>query len=311
MKNNHKKHRGFTLLEMVIGITLLAMLIIPAYSIIISTMDSNKQAKVKQFAALQGQEIFEKIQSEKIEPRIDEEGNITGISKIGTLVIPEGKNEATQTVDQIYKVTVKVVKNEDITLAKEITAGITTNDLKVDLSGTTASNSTSIQVKSDNNNDKDDGKLNIHNLDTTLKLVINTMTKGNQKIVVVKDSGNNDILTYPVTVTDENKSNQIKLVLNFDGYEVVSNTDSTKLKTVEVSVYNQDDNRLNLFLQKSTNLDVQVDTKLGDVRVYDNRSLNPSKLGELYNINITVTKEEDGKEIEIFSGKSSQNININ
>lgn len=309
MKSKCKKHSGFTLLEMVISITLLAMVIIPIYSIIRSSMDSNKQAKVKQTAALQGQEIFEKIQSEKIEPRLDEYGNITGISKIGTLVISEGTNKGTQEIGE-YKATVIVTKNPDITLDKEITAGITTNDLKVDLSGT--KDSTSIQVKSDNDIDTDDGNLNVPSLDTTLKLVINTKTTGNQKVVVIKDSNNNDILTYPsLPLADENKDNQIKLVLNFDGYKLVSNTDVNKLKTVEVSVYNQDDNRLNLFLQKSTNLDVQVDTKLGDVRVYDNRSLNPSKLGELYDINITVTKEEYGKDIEIFSGKSSQNINAN
>lgn len=313
MKNKYKKHGGFTLIEMIISFALFAIVMTPIYSMIISTMNHNKSGEVKQTASLQGQEIFEKIKSEDIVPVKDGNGNMIGI-KIGGKVIQTSTNQVKQDLGNGYAATVKILKNSSINLDKTVTS-IATSNFNVDLSSSNTSTTINVEV----NNEKN-GVLNYTALDDVVELVINTKTDGNKKLIVIKDKNNNVIKdnngkelspTYQLDVSDTEKNNQIKLIIDFDGYKVLSTTDRTKLRNVKVSVYNQDDVPLNICLQKQIDLNVIVDTKIGNVRVFDNRASNDFKLGELYNIDVGVTQTINGETKTIFTGKTSQNMNVN
>lgn len=302
MKKKSKKHSGFTLVEMIISFALFAILMTPIYSMIISTMNHNKNGEIKQTASLQGQEIFEEIKNEDIVPVEDNSGNITGI-KIGDTVISTSSNEVTQDFENGYKAKVKIQKNNSITLDKIVTS-IATNNFNVALDGA----SSPVSIKSNNNSEE----LSYDNSDDVLKFVIIAKTEANSKLIEIRDEDNNPILQDGLyNLSDDKKGNQIKLILNFDKYKVLSKTDPTKLRSIKVNVYNQEDLPLNICLQKSIDLDVNIDTILGNVRVYDNRSNNSFKLGELYDIDVEVTQTINGETKTVFTGKTSQNINTN
>ena len=313
MKRESKKHNGFTLVEMIISFALFAILMTPIYSMIISTMNHNKSGEIKQTASLQGQEVFEEIKSKPIVQVKDVDGNITGI-KIGDDLIPTSTNKIKKDLGDGYSAIVTVTKNNSINLNKTVTS-IETSNFNVNLSGPTTPTTLTVGLNSGR-----EGILHYTNSEDVLNLVINTKTDGNKKLIVIKDKDNNVIKdknsnellpTSELEVSDEEKDNQIKLTLNFDNYKVSKETDPTKLRSVKVSVYNQDDIPLNICLQKSMDLDVNIDTVLGNVRVYDNRTSSSNKLGELYDIDVVVTQTENGETKTIFTGKTSQNINVN
>ncbi|MBN7574173.1 hypothetical protein C1H57_00040 [Clostridium sp. 2-1] len=317
MREKPKKHGGFTLVEMIISFALLAILMTPIYSMIISTMNHNKSGEIKQTASLQGQEIFEEIKSQSISPVMDGSGNTTGI-KIGGTVIPtsinpeSGKREAVKDIGNGYKAKVTITKNNSINLDKTVTS-IATSNFSVNLSGPTTLGTLTVGLNSGK-----EGILHYTDSEDVLNLVVNTKTEGNKKLIVIKDKDNNVIkdkdgneLSSELEVSDEEKDNQIKLTLNFDNYKVSRETDPAKLRSVRVSVYNQDDVPLNICLQKSMDLDVSVDTKMGNVRTFDNRTSSSNRLGELYDIDVVITQTTNGETKVIFTGKTSQNININ
>ncbi|MFL0164261.1 type IV pilus modification PilV family protein [Candidatus Clostridium helianthi] len=316
MREKSKKHGGFTLVEMIISFALLAILMTPIYSMIISTMNHNKSGEIKQTASLKGQELFEEIKNEDIYPVIDG-GNITGI-KIGDTVSPtsinpeSGKREVTKDIGNGYEAKVSITKNNSINLDKTVTS-IATSDFSVNLSGPTTLGTLTVGLNSEK-----EGILHYTDSEDVLNLVVNTKTEGNKKLIVIKDRDNNVIkdkdgneLSGELEVSDEEKDNQIKLTLNFDDYKVSRETDPTKLRSFKVSVYNQDDVPLNICLQKSMDLDVSVDTKMGNVRTFDNRTSSSNRLGELYDIDVVITQTTNGETKVIFTGKTSQNININ
>lgn len=299
MKNQYKKHNGFTLVEMIISMALFAILMTPIYSMVISSMSHNKNGAVKQTAALHGQEIIEEIKSGDIITTKDADGNIIGISKIGDIPISPSTNKGD--LGEGYEATVTITKNPSITLHKKSTPEeealeIKTSNFNINLiSG--ANNTT--DIKSDNNN----GKLNYLDSEDTLRFVIIAKTEENNKLIEIRDKNNNIVLQDGwYNLADADKSNQIKVVVNFGKYKIIN-------KNVKISVFNQDNIPLNICLQKSMDLYVKIDTKLGNVRVYDNRSEDgvSSKLGELYDLEVKVTNQKE----EIFTEKISQNINVN
>ncbi|GEA29219.1 type IV pilus modification PilV family protein [Clostridium diolis] len=302
MKIKLKKHRGFTLIEMIISLALFAILMTPIYSMVILTMKQNNDGGTKQTASLKGQELFEKIKSGDIVPVEDNSGNITAI-KIGDKVIQVTSNKIIDDLGDGYKAKIEIQKNSSVNLNKETTT-IRTNNFNISLSG----NNNPVKIKSDNEN----GELNYNNSDDTLELVINTKTGVNSKLLDIKDKYNNIILQDGCfNLNDTDNGSPIKLILNFDEYKVLNASNSNKLKNVDITVYNQDSMPLNLCLQKSNDLNVNIDAKLGNVRVYDNRTKSDSKLGGLYDIDIVVTQTIEGETKTIFTSRTSQNINQN
>lgn len=108
---------------------------------------------------------------------------------------------------------------------------------------------------------------------------------------------------------DDTKTNQLYLSINFDDYKKQVNEN---LET-EVNIYDYDqetaDSITNINVEKARDLDVDVNTKKGEVNIYNNRTESDkvAKLGTLYDIKVDL-KTKDGE--DLFTGYSNQNINI-
>lgn len=308
MKSYSKKHDGFTLIEMIISIALFAILMTPVYSIIISTMNKNKDGGIKQTASLHGQEIFEEIKSGSIVT--DTNGNITSI---GDITISSSTGTGTKTFDENhdnnyddgdYEAKVTVKKNTSITLDKNLVEENTNTDIKpYEFSmSLTGSSDADLKVNDNTLNDVDSN---------TLNLVITTSESDNKKVLTIKDGNNNEVLTSTLSI-DEKLDKQIRLTINFSQYKIKDSSNDGNYKKVKIVVYNQDSIPLNICLEKSTDLNVTVDNKLGEVKVYDNRAEDSeaSNSGELYDINVEITQKQGNETKTIFTGKTSQNISV-
>ncbi|MDS0525686.1 prepilin-type N-terminal cleavage/methylation domain-containing protein [Clostridium sp. SHJSY1] len=307
MKNKYKKYGGYTLVEMIISIAILGMIMTPIYTMLIVSQKSNKDGSTKQTVALKGQEIFEEIKSEDIEQTTDSEGKINGI-KIWGIEIPSPASEGEKEISgDGYKVKVKITKNTSINLEENTSQEAGSKVETVNFNGIFSGTESPITVKLNGIQNY----MSYSSQDDVLKLVVNSKTIENKKIVEVKDRLNNSIITSYELVEDSKKDDQINLILNFEQYKVKKINDENSLRPVEVNVYNQDSIPLNISLQKSTSLDVNVNTKIGNVRVFDNRSGDPAETSEWYDIKVEAIEPINGEEKVIFTEQTSQKIKVN
>lgn len=288
------------MVEIIISIALFTIMMTAIYSMIISTMNNNKKAAIKQTAALHGQEIFEEIKSGNAIAVKNADGNIIGISKIGNIAISSttGKKTFDDDNDGIddYEATVTITKNSSIIIDKSV------NPYKCDIS---------LSGDSKDNLKVNDKPMPLKVLPSDyLTLVVNSNISDDKKnnILIIKDENNKEVLTSELLI-DSKKDNKINLTINFSQYKLKNSPDDGKYKKVKVIVYNQNDIPLNISLEELGDLDVELDNKLG--KVYDDRTNSGmSKPGELYDIKVEVTEKSD-KTKTVFYGESSQNINVN
>ena len=288
------------MVEIIISIALFTIMMTAIYSMIISTMNNNKKAAIKQTAALHGQEIFEEIKSGNAIAVKNADGNIIGISKIGDIAISSttGKKTFDDDNDGIddYEATVTITKNSSIIIDKSV------NPYKCDIS---------LSGDSKDNLKVNDKPMPLKVLPSDyLTLVVNSNISDDKKnnILIIKDENNKEVLTSELLI-DSKKDNKINLTINFSQYKLKNSPDDGKYKKVKVIVYNQNDIPLNISLEELGDLDVELDNKLG--KVYDDRTNSGmSKPGELYDIKVEVTEKSD-KTKTVFYGESSQNINVN
>jgi prepilin-type N-terminal cleavage/methylation domain-containing protein len=306
MKKRSRSRKGFSLVEMVISLAILGMIMTPIYTMLIMSKKNNIQGETKQTAALYGQEVFEEIKSEDIEEIKDSAGNTTELN-IGDIKISPITNEGSKDFGNGYKAKVTLEKNP-IDFEKKTTSDNSIADIEtVNFTSAFDGEGNPIKIKLGNGHEE---PIRYLSTDEVLKVAINAKTIENKKIVEIKDMINS--YPYEIEVNEQKKNNQINLTLNFDDYKVRStDADSTKLRGVQLSVYNQDNIPLNICLQKSADLEVDVDTKLGNVRIYDNRSDSSSKAGQLYNVNVEVIQTINNEDKIIFTGQTSQNIKVN
>lgn len=300
MKNYYKRHDGFTLVEIIISIALFTIMMTAIYSMIISTMNNNKKAAIKQTAGLHGQEVFEEIKSGNAVAVKDVNNNIIGISKIGDIDISSnsGKKNFDDDNDGIgdYEATVTITKNSSIVIDKDV------NPYKCDIS---------LSGDSKDNLKVNNKPMPLEYLPSDcLKLIVNLNISDDKKknILIIKDENNKEVLTTELLI-DPKKDNKINLTIKFSQYKLKNSPDDGKYKKVKVIVNNQNDIPLYVSIAESGDLDVVIDKKLGQVS--DNRiNVGMSKPGELYDINVDVTEKSDKTKV-VFSGKASQNINVN
>lgn len=296
MKRHCKKHSGFTLVEVIISIALFAILMTPIYSVIISVMNNNKYGQEKQTGSLYGQEIFEEVKNGDIVPVKDKDGGDIDISSKKSDLDISG-NKGTKQFGNGYEAAVTISKNTSINLNKNSNnTGIEPHEFKISLTGDNESN---LKVNDEPLNDVSSDVLN---------LVIST----SDNKIVINDGDNNEVLTVPMNIkADNEKDKPIMLTIDFSEYKLKNNINDENYKNVKISVYNQCDFPLNICLLKSTDFDVSVESKIGDVKVYDNRAADgsTSNPGQLYDINVEVTYKQGNEIKTVFTSKATQNIN--
>ena len=324
MKNNSKRRSGFTLIEVIISMALIAILSIGAYNSYLMIIKITKGGEVKQSAALAGKKTLEVIKS------------IDDFTKSGKDILLSLDNN-----DVMLKYGSDEYKATEIKLDKDFQVCSDQSNTNADYAYIQSISLTPIKADGQNINiDKNDDTQSSSNTNvleyelsierngsdyllrdkknnktsplTSLSDRVSIYLDSNnlEKKITIKDSDGNRLLDTPIelgeVLNDESKKNEIRLNINFSKYS------GANLKDVKIYVYNKNEEKnciTNIYLQKSQNLNVDVKVNEGKAYIYNNRAEDPSyKIGDLYDIKTEIKNKDDET---LFTGYSNQNININ
>ncbi|NRY59956.1 type II secretion system protein [Clostridium beijerinckii] len=324
MGRNCIKKKGFTLLEVIISMTIISILSVGIYTGYMIMIRETKDGQAKQEAALEGKKVAEALEAADFKIGGD---SIT----VGNMIF--NKNQATYVryLNKDYKDTeddrTLVTKDtaryiESVTFSSAVAKTATTSDA-VTLNTNTGLNSKANKIyisrekdlqdykdyisywkydESKNYNPQtDDKKKNISLLDSSemqLSMYLTRIDSSNENINVIDYTGKNLI--------KEQRKISDNIVINFSNYK---NADGTlpSNENIEINVYNETSSAANIYLEKQMNLNVDLEKRKGEVNLYNNRAENVSQddMGTLYNIEISIT---DNKSDNLFTGYYKKNI---
>lgn len=332
MGNNSKKHEGFTLLEVIISIALIAIISVGVYHGYLLLIRQTKEGQVKQIAALEGKQVIEEIKA-----TIDSNDFTVGQNnlKVGNINFMNSNGSFIRYLDENYKdVDASAYKYiEKITLYKtKVRIGNTNNiDFKpagglgvgelvsnagtLDYKISIKKNDSGIEIERNHNDDSDINDVGTNpvtiSLDAEENLSLFVLasfdSSKNQKEIDIKDINGNIILKRIFQhIQNIDVKKQMKFTVNLED-DTLQNNSNGNLSNIQIDVYNKDSESLNVFLEKSSDLDVEVENHQGQVNIYDNGSEEKTKIGDLYDIRVEVD-DRDGN--NLFTGYSNENIDV-
>jgi len=287
MKNNKvKAKKGMTLIEVIISVALLAILIIPLSSLVMSSLKNNINAEDMQKASYIGQKVLEELKAYD-EIKLDEShkdfelldgGKIIQISDgefLGSFdrTIYGGTSEAAGKNEDIYRVEVKIEKDENFQYEN-------INNLDKNNNASFRMNFTKNNMINDIYNISD--KLIMEIDKDSNSLVVYNESNSNNKLTINKISTNNNIVLY----IEENFSKDVNI-------EFKNKTE----KTVEI----------HMIKEKNNSSKIKIYSNSGDVILYEENAEEENKIGDMYNYTVIV---KDKKNNTLFQGSSSNNVNI-
>lgn len=320
MKNNSRKRGGFTLLEVMISMAIIAIISISVYNAYLLIIRQTKEGEVKQMAAVVGKESIEGIKSVKVfNGTLSLEDKDIGLNKIEdtyTTIVHLDKDfklcQNQSSTDYIYlqEITLTPTKdsnNDKINIDKNIesnnssTKNILEDHLYLSKQGST------LYIKDTDNTDSP-----IINQTSELGIYIYLKTKDNEKFITVKDYKGNTVLEEKslgsVFDKSSNKENKVNLYFDFSSYTNAS------LKNIKIYISNKDEEEnteTNIYLQKSSDLNINVNFNEGQGYIYNNQSGDSNKIGTLYDIKVRIWKKGDEDKEPLFTGYSNQNMIVN
>lgn len=318
MKKYLKKKSGFTLIEVVISIAIIAIVSVGIYNGYLILIRQTKSAEVKQTASLEGKNVLEEIRS-TIED--DKFKVVDGNLNVGKIIYKDVGGIYTRYLDGNYhEIERSLAKyTETIKLDETRTIGSTTSGQVsyIVLDKDKTENSLDINykvyiVQEEVNNivrDYIKDEYNEENLENGLeKLIVyvyfyENLDLKDEKIIKIKSFDGTELLSETKTLQDENLS-KINLYINFNEYKPIENS---PLRDVEVNVFNEISDVPNIYIEKDNSLNVFINPCKGEVNIYDNRAENiqKAKIGTLYDINVEIMNEDEDV---LFRGNSKQNI---
>lgn len=334
MKNNSKKHEGFTLIEVVISIAILAIISIAIYDGFVIITKQIKAGQVKQSVTLEGKNIIEKMKSTdfvvpsvttdaaiKIDDKIElqkeenEDGDIfyTRYLKEDFSVCPK---EVSKYVEKLTLTPTKVKLNdEQITDELKNTNNI---NYKVYIGREPNSSGSGVEdyIKEQIRDitpkilESDSNKIAMYVYFET------SPSSTNDRTITIKDSKGTTLLESTETLIDTTSSNpsKLNLCMNFNYYKKI---DNSNLKDIEIYVYNRTGSVANIYLEKDGTVTANVTVCKGEINTYDNRSEDSAEenMGTLYDIKLEISdylKYKNGEIHEdkdnLFTGYSKKNI---
>lgn len=326
MDGNCIRKRGFTLLEVIISMTIISIVSVGIYTGYMIMIRETKDGQVKQAAALQGKKVAETLESADftIGGSSITVGNMTFNKNEAAYVRYLNKNYK-DTEDDGSKVTEHTAKYiESVTFSRAVATTVTTSDavtlntnngLNLEINKIYISRSKDSQDykdyisywtydKSKNYNPQTDEKseislLNDSNMELSMYLTRITGDSSHENVSILDYTGKKLIITT--------KNINENLVINFSNYK---NADGTlpSNENIEINVYNQTSTAANIYLEKQMDLNVEVEKLKGEVNLYNNRAENASQddMGTLYDIKISITGNTPNN--ELFTGYYKKNI---
>lgn len=278
MKIIRCKKKGMTLIEAIISVALLSVLIIPISGLVMTSINTNKRAEIKQEATYIGQKLLEemKVYDEIILEVTKEFQLLNGqkITKVG-----ESDNFVGKFIVDKYDVELSLNKDNQFVYDNNIVSNeINTNEMDV-----------VVEFVSNNTI-----KYNNVNYVISDKLTIRTPNNDTDELEVINGDGT---VIFKVTKASERK-NKILFVINNDFKG-----------DVNIDFHNERDEEVSIYVKKNSAVtgNLNINAFRGKIRIYNNiNNEDKNKIGNLYNINVVVKNKGN----ELFKGEVLQNILI-
>jgi len=330
LKSNSKKHKGFSLIEVVVSIGILSVVSIAIYSGCMIISKQTKAAQIKQTAALEGKKIVEEMKATSFAVPSASSPSLT----IGKIELQkEDDNIYTRYLDEDYtKCNKDVSKYEEkvtITPAKahntvQTTTGesveLSTNDLsyhnklyisKINVSETNSEDYMGYWEDAANSEytlEKDTSKVLIPSNSTSqiqMSIYFTTATTTGYQNIEIKDYAGQKLLSITKSSTDDKD-----LYINFSNY-LDSNGLVPTNENIELDIYNKTTTDIpKIYIEKSKDLNVDVEARKGAINIYDNRAEDAAdeNVGTLYDITLEINEHTNGSFKNLFTGYYKKNI---
>lgn len=330
MKNNKGKKEGFTLLEVIISMAIIAIMSVGIYNGYMIIIKQTKAGQVKQSAALEGKRVTEEIQAAiennsftfsnseiKIGDRVIQKESEDSAG-VYTTYLDEKYNDKDENDNYITKATAKYTEKITLTQTNKDTGGISFNDnsnlnsddtnYKINISKTKQSDNQPVKdyiydaIINMNGEEKD--KSDKKELESQDKIILFMYLEkyGNSRTINIKNYKgdnvfeNNRVLSF--------HTGKLNIYINFNSYKEI---DNSELKDVQINVYNNTKTDVpNIYVEKSNGLNADVEIFKGQMNLYNNRAEDKeeAKIGNLYDIKVEIMKDKD----ILFTGYSKKNI---
>ena len=306
-----KSNKGFSLLEVLVSVTLIGIMIIPITNMVTTSIKTNKKSETKQYATLLGQEILEQL--DLLEDGAKYQDNI----KQSLITFPSGDLLKGNNLgyDNLYYSLEKKVEGNTylIEVALDKNESIDYNYVEID----------------DENQDNSqispeivlDFKKTSLDLNDPIQVVYNSKTYNIKPII---DSNNIAKIELKVMKDEDNSIKSIQLNeteidiqgSNFNNKLMLNLTKECRFKSengLNIDVYNNINSKLELYIKRSYKCDERVYTtnKQGALKVINNlrdeEEMKTNKIHNFYNIQVKVSK--DGN--ELFKSYANRNLKIN
>lgn len=306
-----KSNKGFSLLEVLVSVTLIGIMIIPITNMVTTSIKTNKKSETKQYATLLGQEILEQL--DLLEDGAKYQDNI----KQSLITLPSGdllKGNNLGYDNLYYSLEKKVEANTyliEVTLDKNESIDYNYGEIDGD-------DQDNLQISPEV---VLDFKKTSSDINGPIQVVYNSKTYNVKPII---DSNNTVKIDLKVMKDEDNLIKSIQLneteidiqESNFNNKLMLNLTKEYTFKSengLNIDVYNNINPKLELYIKRSYKCDERVYTtnKQGVLKVINNlrdeEEMKTNKIHNFYNIQVKVSK--DGN--ELFKSYANRNLKIN
>jgi len=307
MKKKYMKKNGFTLLEVIISISIIGIMSVGIYSGYMIMIRQTKDGQVKQEMALEGKKIVEALQGTNFTISdssftvgnmvFEKDATVTEFKRFLNDKYKD-KDENGQTISEaaapyIEKITFTPTKAASDTVSLNTNSSVNSGVKKIYISRSDSKDYLlyAILYETLNNNKKE---IPLFNNDNKNKMELSiyltpTTDVSLEYIQILNYKGQNlldDNTTKPVA---EN------LVINFSNYN--ENGTLPSGEDIEINMYNKTSNAANVYLEKDATLDVDMEARKGEMNIHNNHAENNTdyNIGSLYNIQVQITKKESNE----------------
>lgn len=308
MKNNSKRRGGFTLIEVIISMALIAILSMGVYSSYLMIIKITKGGEVKQISALIGKQISEEIKSvaQNKDINISEKNGVT-ILELTDQIHFNKVNKFDKYGNKIEIYETNAYFNEDGSIVNNNYKYKATIEL---IQKKTQSGQDVVinEVINDTNADKYIDKYNIYLIKESGKAKVVNSKPNNSYNIEEDTTVNINIKNNGTLIASNIKTTSNDLDYTFGKDKIQINLD-LKYCTglVKIDVVNETKTPLNLCILNNDS--AIVENKEGVLNEYY-RSEAESKIGILYDVNIEIFDEKSNESNTIFQTSFVQNIDI-